>query len=165
MTLYHWDLPQALEDAGGWANRDTAQRFAEYAQIVAEALGDADALWITLNEPQQVAHQGYRIGTHAPGRSDDALRPPQPTTCCSRTASRSRGCARRCPANAQRRASRSTSIPCARSVRTLREAAARHRRRAEPHLPRPGPARSLPAGGARAHAATRDPDRATATWS
>ena len=68
ITLYHWDLPQPLEDAGGWANRDTAQRFAEYAQIVASALGDADAIWITVNEPQVVANQGYRIGTHAPGQ-------------------------------------------------------------------------------------------------
>ena len=73
ITLYHWDLPQALEDAGGWANRDTAQRFAEYAEIVAAALGDAGGMWITINEPQVVAHQGYRIGTHAPGHRDDAL--------------------------------------------------------------------------------------------
>jgi beta-glucosidase len=73
ITLYHWDLPQALEDDGGWANRDTAERFAEYVQIVAEALGDAGAMWITLNEPQQVAHQGYRVGTHAPGLTNDAL--------------------------------------------------------------------------------------------
>ena len=71
ITLYHWDLPQPLEDAGGWANRDTAQRFAEYVQIVASALGDQDAIWITVNEPQVVANQGYRIGTHAPGRTDE----------------------------------------------------------------------------------------------
>jgi beta-glucosidase len=73
ITLYHWDLPQPLEDAGGWANRDTAQRFAEYTQIVAAALADADALWFTINEPQVVANQGYRTGTHAPGHRDDAL--------------------------------------------------------------------------------------------
>jgi beta-glucosidase len=73
ITLYHWDLPQPLEDAGGWGSRDTPLRFAEYAGIVAAALGDADALWITLNEPQVVANQGYRIGIHAPGKSDDAL--------------------------------------------------------------------------------------------
>jgi beta-glucosidase len=73
ITLYHWDLPQALEDAGGWAKRDTAQRFADYAQIVAEALGDVGGMWITINEPQVVAHQGYRIGTHAPGRTDEVL--------------------------------------------------------------------------------------------
>ncbi len=73
ITLYHWDLPQALEDSGGWAQRDTAERFADYAQIVAEAIGDVGAMWITLNEPQVVAHQGYRIGVHAPGHADDAL--------------------------------------------------------------------------------------------
>jgi beta-glucosidase len=69
-TLYHWDLPQALQDDGGWAVRDTAQRFAEYAAIVAEALGDRVARWITLNEPQVVASHGYRTGEHAPGVRD-----------------------------------------------------------------------------------------------
>jgi beta-glucosidase len=73
ITLFHWDLPQALEDCGGWASRDTAQRFAEYAQIVAEAIGDVGGLWITLNEPQVVTHLGYRLGLHAPGHADDAL--------------------------------------------------------------------------------------------
>jgi beta-glucosidase len=73
ITLYHWDLPQMLEDSGGWAQRDTAERFADYAQIVAEAIGDVGGMWITLNEPQVVAHQGYRIGVHAPGHADDVL--------------------------------------------------------------------------------------------
>jgi len=73
ITLYHWDLPQALEDEGGWAKRDTAERFAEYAEIVAEAIGDVGGMWITVNEPQVVAHEGYRIGMHAPGHRDDAL--------------------------------------------------------------------------------------------
>jgi beta-glucosidase len=72
-TAYHWDLPQALEDEGGWANRDTAERFAEYADVLARALGDEVGMWITLNEPQQSANQGYRIGTHAPGKTDLAL--------------------------------------------------------------------------------------------
>ncbi len=69
-TAYHWDLPQALEDEGGWANRDTAKRFAEYAEVLARALGDEVGMWITLNEPHQAANQGYRIGTHAPGKTD-----------------------------------------------------------------------------------------------
>jgi beta-glucosidase len=73
ITLYHWDLPQPLEDAGGWANRETALRFAEYAATVGRALADAGGIWMTINEPQVVAHQGYRIGTHAPGHCDDAL--------------------------------------------------------------------------------------------
>jgi len=72
-TVYHWELPQALEDRGGWAERDTAWRFAEYAQLLANALGDQVAMWITLNEPKQAAHQGYRTGTHAPGKTDYAL--------------------------------------------------------------------------------------------
>jgi beta-glucosidase len=70
-TLFHWDLPQPLEDAGGWPARDTAERFAEYAAIAARALGDRVSRWITLNEPQVVANLGYRLGIHAPGRTDD----------------------------------------------------------------------------------------------
>jgi beta-glucosidase len=73
VTVYHWDLPQALEDRGGWANRDTPQRMAELALILGAELADQVSMWITVNEPLQTVHQGYRIGTHAPGRSDDAL--------------------------------------------------------------------------------------------
>jgi len=69
-TLYHWDLPQELQDEGGWAVRGTAERFAEYAALAAEALGDRVARWITLNEPQVVATNGYRTGDHAPGLRD-----------------------------------------------------------------------------------------------
>ncbi|MBV9452029.1 MAG: beta-glucosidase [Streptosporangiaceae bacterium] len=70
LTLYHWDLPQELQDAGGWATRDTALRFADYAAIVADALGDRVARWITINEPQVVVENGYRHGYHAPGLCD-----------------------------------------------------------------------------------------------
>jgi beta-glucosidase len=70
VTLYHWDLPQELQNDGGWAVRDTAERFAEYAAICAEALGDRVTRWITLNEPQVVANNGYRHGQHAPGLHD-----------------------------------------------------------------------------------------------
>ena len=70
LTLYHWDLPQELEDIGGWANRETAVRFAEYAQTVGNALGDRVALWSTLNEPWCSAFLGYGSGEHAPGRTD-----------------------------------------------------------------------------------------------
>ncbi|WP_446219253.1 GH1 family beta-glucosidase [Micromonospora sp. IBHARD004] len=76
LTLYHWDLPQPLEDAGGWPARDTAGRFADYAQLVADALGDRVRYWTTLNEPWCSAFLGYGSGVHAPGRSDggDAVR-------------------------------------------------------------------------------------------
>jgi beta-glucosidase len=67
-TLFHWDLPQALEDRGGWLSRDTAYRFAEYAALVADRLGDRVGRWITLNEPVVHMAQGYAFGTHAPGR-------------------------------------------------------------------------------------------------
>jgi beta-glucosidase len=68
-TLYHWDTPQPLEDAGGWLNADTAARFAEYAGLVAGRLGDRVRLWITLNEPAILTMLGYGVGVHAPGRT------------------------------------------------------------------------------------------------
>ncbi|MER7518336.1 GH1 family beta-glucosidase [Streptomyces sp. NPDC126499] len=68
-TLYHWDLPQELEDAGGWPERETARRFGEYAALMAEALGDRVATWTTLNEPWCAAFLGYGSGVHAPGRT------------------------------------------------------------------------------------------------
>lgn len=74
-TLYHWDLPQALQDEGGWPARDTAEAFAAYADAVSAKLGDRVAAWATLNEPWVSAHIGYRIGRHAPGHAslDEAL--------------------------------------------------------------------------------------------
>ncbi|ASW57164.1 GH1 family beta-glucosidase [Plantactinospora sp. KBS50] len=71
-TLYHWDLPQPLEDRGGWTVRDTAERFAEYAVKVYERLGDRVQTWSTLNEPWCSAYLGYGSGIHAPGRRDPA---------------------------------------------------------------------------------------------
>ena len=70
VTLYHWDLPQVLEDAGGWPARDTAYRFAEYAATVADALGDRVPYWTTMNEPFCQALLGYAAGEHAPGRTE-----------------------------------------------------------------------------------------------
>jgi beta-glucosidase len=69
-TLYHWDLPETLQETGGWVARDTGERFAEYAAIVAAALGDAVGLWITLNEPWCSAWLGHGTGVHAPGHTD-----------------------------------------------------------------------------------------------
>ncbi len=71
-TLYHWDLPQALEAAGGWTSRDTAYRFAEYTESVLARLGDRVAGWVTLNEPWCSAFAGYASGRHAPGVASPA---------------------------------------------------------------------------------------------
>ena len=70
VTLYHWDLPQALEDAGGWANRATVDAFEHYAHACAEAFGDRVKMWITINEPWCVSWLGYMLGVHAPGRKE-----------------------------------------------------------------------------------------------
>jgi beta-glucosidase len=70
VTLYHWDLPQYLEEAGGWPVRDTAMRFAEFAEACFHELGDKVTNWITLNEPWCSAFLGYESGVHAPGRHD-----------------------------------------------------------------------------------------------
>jgi beta-glucosidase len=69
-TLYHWDLPQALQDQGGWEHRDTTERFAEYASVVFSHLGDRVRSWITHNEPWVTAFEGYGYGTKAPGVRD-----------------------------------------------------------------------------------------------
>ncbi|MGY1671615.1 GH1 family beta-glucosidase [Geodermatophilus sp. SYSU D00710] len=70
LTLYHWDLPQALQDRGGWTDRDTAARFADYAAVVVDALGDRVRHWSTLNEPMVSSLLGHMSGAHAPGLQD-----------------------------------------------------------------------------------------------
>jgi len=72
VTLYHWDLPQELQDAGGWTNRVTAERFAEYTAVLTRALGDRVTTWATVNEPWCSAFLGYGSGVHAPGIVDEA---------------------------------------------------------------------------------------------
>ncbi len=67
VTLYHWDLPAALDDRGGWVHPDVASWFADYAQVIYRALGDRVPLWSTLNEPWVVVDGGYLYGVHAPG--------------------------------------------------------------------------------------------------
>lgn len=73
VTLYHWDLPQALQDRGGWGARETCQAFAEYAALMAARLGDRVRAWATFNEPKIVAFVGHRDGRHAPGLQDEKL--------------------------------------------------------------------------------------------
>jgi beta-glucosidase len=68
LTLFHWDLPQALQDAGGWENRDCAKWFADYAAVLYQALGDSVPTWFTINEPKTIVQQGYVAGIHAPGK-------------------------------------------------------------------------------------------------
>ncbi|MGZ5294760.1 MAG: GH1 family beta-glucosidase [Actinomycetota bacterium] len=70
-TLFHWDLPQALEDGGGWVARSTAERFADYAALVGEALADGIGPCVTINEPMVAAWLGYGAGIHAPGRTSE----------------------------------------------------------------------------------------------
>jgi beta-glucosidase len=72
VTLYHWDLPLPLEDAGGWPERATAEAFRDYTEVVARRLGDRVTYWITQNEPHVVAWVGYGQGVHAPGRASSA---------------------------------------------------------------------------------------------
>jgi beta-glucosidase len=71
-TLFHWDLPQALQDKGGFASRDVALRYADYAATVADALGDRVGRWMTLNEPHVYSVLGHLLGIHAPGLTDPA---------------------------------------------------------------------------------------------
>ena len=71
VTLYHWDLPQALEDRGGWPMRETVDAFAEYVEVVAGRLGDRVRHWITQCEPWVISWLGYGVGEHAPGRADE----------------------------------------------------------------------------------------------
>lgn len=73
VTLYHWDLPQALEDRGGWRNRDTAGFFSDFADIMSHRLGDRVSHWITLNEPHIVVLHGHVLGIKAPGLQDRGL--------------------------------------------------------------------------------------------
>jgi len=70
VTLFHWDLPQPLEDQGGWPNRDTAARFADYVEIVIKALGDRINTWAIFNEPWVFTYVGYAEGRHAPGKTN-----------------------------------------------------------------------------------------------
>ena len=89
LTLFHWDLPQSLEDAGGWPAREVVGRFADYTAILADRFGDRVTKWLTLNEPWCIAMLGYGVGRHAPGVQDwnAALRAAHHTHLAHRAAS------------------------------------------------------------------------------
>ncbi|GBL19606.1 beta-glucosidase [Anaerolineaceae bacterium] len=92
-TLYHWDLPQALQDAGGWPQRATAEAFVEFADATSRVLGDRVKNWITHNEPWCAAFLSHQIGEHAPGWTTGAPRLMPAITCYCHTAGRFRCCA------------------------------------------------------------------------
>ena len=144
-TLYHWDLPQELQDEGGWAARGTAERFAEYAALTAEALGDRVARWITLNEPQVVSTNGYRNGDHAPG-----LRDADAAAAATHHLLLGHGLAARALRDAgAAEVGITLDLHPVRvlgdgAVRRARAGPADHRRGGERHLPRAGAARPVP---------------------
>lgn len=72
-TLYHWDLPQKLQELGGWTNREVSSHFADYAAVISKHLGDRVTNWITINEPWVVANLGFKTGEHAPGIKDEKV--------------------------------------------------------------------------------------------
>ena len=124
-TLYHWDLPQALEDEGGWASRELAQRFADYAEQAVRALGDRVKSWMLFNEPNIFTSFGYLFGLHAPGRRepDAFLRATHVVNLAQGEAFRAMRCAARtprctradCPSSAWG-SRRAISSACARAI-------------------------------------------------
>ncbi len=147
LTLYHWDLPQALEERGGWPARDTAYRFVDYARAVHDRLGDRVQHWTTLNEPWCSAFLGYGSGVHAPGRTD-----PQAAVAAGHHLLLGHGLA------TQELRGRDASLRLGLTLNFGDYQAARLRqprrpgrgapagRAVQPVLPRPGAARLLPAG-------------------
>ena len=158
-TLFHWDLPQELQDAGGWPERDTAYRFAEYAGLVHDALGDRVNHWLTLNEPWCAAFLGYGLGRHAPGHHDgrEAVVAAHHLMLGSRARRRADAREVRAAASSSRSSSTSSRTRPASRERCRRRGGAPRRRDAQPDLPRPDPSRRLPRGRARAPGAARRP--------
>ena len=151
-TLFHWDTPQALEDAGGWPARATAEAFVEYVEVVAARLGDRVTHWITHNEPWVVAWLGHAWGEHAPGRTSEA-----DAIAAAHHLLLSHGWAAECCA-ASRPAPRSASSlnlehvdPASDSAADVRRGA-RDGRHGEPLVPRPALPRRVPGRHARAYA-------------
>ena len=120
-TLFHWDLPQALEDKDGWLARDTAYRFADYAALVAARLADRVEHWITLNEPFVHMVYGYALRHARPRpRPGARQRSPSPTTSCSATDSRPPRCATTAPGRSSSRTTSARSGWPATATRTAR---------------------------------------------
>ena len=143
-TLFHWDLPQPLEDRGGWLNRDTADRFAEYAALVALGSGTGSSTG-PVNEPNVVTMLGHAVGVHAPGKRLCSTRCRRRTTCCSGTAARSQRCARSGRASVGA-ANNHSPVWAATDDPADVAAAALLRHHLEPDLRRADAARPLPRG-------------------
>jgi beta-glucosidase len=114
-TLYHWDLPQPLEDRGGWSSRDTVDRFVAYAEVIADHLGDRVRRFTTLNEPWVSAFLGYDLGVHAPGSATparDRRRPPPAPGARPRSSVLAGRCARAGRGGGRRAQHRAQPRPC-----------------------------------------------------
>ena len=159
-TLFHWDLPQALQDRGGWENRDCASWFADYADAVFRGLGAAVPTWLTINEPKTIVQVGYTFGAMAPGKQDPIA---------AAVAMHHLALAHGLAVQAFRATGQAGRIGPALNLaptypvgsrRRGRPAGRGHRRRAgKPHLPRPDPQGHLP-GRCRGRVAGRGPSRA-----
>ena len=156
-TVYHWELPQALEEEGGWATRDTAELLAQYAGVLADALGDRVGMWTTRQRAQAVRAPGLPGGDarsgpsrHGLGRGGDASHPPRPRAGAPGAPGRAAG-----ESAGRHRAGPAPVPPAGRGRRGGRGAA---RRRSQPDLHGPGAARHLPRRGRPGAAAARRAD-------
>ena len=139
-TLYHWDLPQALQDKGGWENRDTAKAFADYAGYTAGKLCGKIKRFITVNEMRTFVEQGYALGTHAPGLKLDAARVAQLSHFCSawaRPGSTSHSCAGDTGYQGRNCRQYKCDLPCDRVQGALLTAARKADARRECHVSSP----------------------------
>ena len=147
-TLFHWDLPQALQDAGGWENRDCAYWFADYADVVFRALGDEVPTWLTLNEPKTVVQNGYPPASTPPGSSDRGAAYVVAHHLLLGHGLAVQALPRHRPQRPHRPRAQPAPLLPGRRHRRGRAAAPPRRRLREPALPRPDPARPLPGGRA-----------------
>ena len=159
VTLYHWDLPQALEERGGWPARETAEAFAEYVEVVSERLGDRVRHWITQCEPWVVSWLGYGMGEHAPGRHERRGRPCGGAPRAALPRARRRGAEAPKRRREGRHHDRPRRLPPAHRQPGRRGRGEAPRRLAEPLDPGPGAPRRVPGGHARGLRTDPPPDR------